>query len=127
GEVIDRNAPVVFSWEGKNYTGFAGDTIVSALAANGVDIFSRSFKYKRPRGVLSASFHDPNCTVQVDDEPNVRGAHRQVQQGMTISPENVWPSLAVDVRSINQFISRFLSAGFYYKTFMKPQRLWPMY
>lgn len=127
GEVIDRNTSVAFSWEGKNYTGFAGDTIVSALAANGVDIFSRSFKYKRPRGVLSASFHDPNCTVQVDDEPNVRGAHRQVQQGMTINPENVWPSLAFDVRSFNQFISRFLSAGFYYKTFMKPQRLWPMY
>ena len=127
GEVIDRNKPISFIWNGKKYTGFAGDTIVSALIANGVEIFSRSFKYKRPRGVLSASFHDPNCTVQVDDEPNVRGAHRELQAEMIISPENVWPSLSFDVRSANQTVSRFLSAGFYYKTFMKPQRLWPIY
>lgn len=127
GEIIDRNKLISFSWAGKNYTGFAGDTIVSALCASGVDIFSRSFKYKRPRGVLTASFHDPNCTVQVDDEPNVRGAHRALQSGMTISPENVWPTLGLDFRSANQIISRFLSAGFYYKTFMKPQGLWPMY
>ena len=127
GEVIDRNKLISFTWDGKKYTGFAGDTIVSALIANGVDIFSRSFKYKRLRGVLSASFHDPNCTVQVDDEPNVRGAHRELQAEMIISPENVWPSLSFDVRSANQTVSRFLSAGFYYKTFMKPQRLWPIY
>lgn len=127
GEVIDRNKPISFTWNGKKYTGFAGDTIVSALTANGVEIFSRSFKYKRPRGVLSASFHDPNCTVQVDDEPNVRGAHRELQAEMNIVPENVWPSLSFDVRSANQTVSRFLSAGFYYKTFMKPQRLWPIY
>lgn len=127
GEVIDRNKPISFTWNGKKYTGFAGDTIVSALIANGVEIFSRSFKYKRPRGVLSASFHDPNCTVQVDDEPNVRGAHRELQSEMNIIPENVWPSLSFDVRSANQTVSRFLSAGFYYKTFMKPQRLWPIY
>ena len=127
GEVIDRNKPISFIWNGKKYTGFAGDTIVSALIANGVEIFSRSFKYKRPRGVLSASFHDPNCTVQVDDEPNVRGAHRELQAEMIIRPENVWPSLSFDVRSANQTVSRFLSAGFYYKTFMKPQRLWPIY
>ena len=127
GEVIDRNKPISFTWNGKKYTGFAGDTIVSALTANGVEIFSRSFKYKRPRGVLSASFHDPNCTVQVDDEPNVRGAHRELQSEMNIIPENVWPSLSFDVRSANQTVSRFLSAGFYYKTFMKPQRLWPIY
>ncbi len=127
GEVIDRNKPISFTWNGKKYTGFAGDTIVSALIANGVEIFSRSFKYKRPRGVLSASFHDPNCTVQVDDEPNVRGAHRELQAEMIIIPENVWPSLSFDVRSANQTVSRFLSAGFYYKTFMKPQRLWPIY
>jgi len=127
GEVIDRNKPISFTWNGKKYTGFAGDTIVSALTANGVEIFSRSFKYKRPRGVLSASFHDPNCTVQVDDEPNVRGAHRELQSEMNIIPENVWPSLSFDVRSANQTVSRFLSAGFYYKTFMKPQRFWPIY
>jgi len=127
GEVIDRTKPVSFTWEGRSYHGFAGDTIVSALAAAGVDIFSRSFKYKRPRGVLSATFHDPNCTVQVGDEPNVRGAHRRVEQGMVISPENVWPSLKFDIRGANRMVGRFLSPGFYYKTFMKPQRLWPVY
>ncbi len=127
GEVIDRATTVSFTWEGRAYSGYEGDTIVSALAAAGVDIFSRSFKYKRARGVLSASFHDPNCTVQIDDEPNVRGAHRALESGMNVTPENVWPSLAFDARSANQAVSRFLSAGFYYKTFMKPQRLWPTY
>ncbi len=127
GEVIDRSSPVKFTWEGDDYQGFQGDTIVSALAAAGVDIFSRSFKYKKARGMLSATFHDPNCTVQVDDEPNVRGAHRQLQPGMVVSPENVWPSLKFDARSANQVVGRFLSAGFYYKTFMKPAKLWPAY
>lgn len=127
GEVIDRSKPMSFTWEGEPYQGFQGDTIVSALAAAGVDVFSRSFKYKRPRGILSATFHDPNCTVQVGDEPNVRGAHRQLHAGMTVSPENVWPSLKFDARAANQLAGRFLSAGFYYKTFMKPQRLWPAY
>ena len=127
GEVIDRTAPLSFTWDGKAHTGFEGDTIVSALVASGVDVFSRSFKYKRPRGVLSATFHDPGCTVQVGDEPNVRAAHRRLASGMDVNPENVWPSLRFDVRAANQLVSRFLSAGFYYKTFMKPQRLWPAY
>ena len=127
GEVIDRTKLVEFTWDGSTRTGFAGDTIVSALAASGVDVFSRSFKYKRARGVLSATFHDPGCTVQVDDEPNVRAAHRRLAAGMDVSPENVWPSLKFDVRAANRVLSRFLSPGFYYKTFMKPQRLWPAY
>ena len=127
GEVIDRGSPLSFRWDGKAHTGFEGDTIVSALMASGVDVFSRSFKYKRPRGVLSATFHDPGCTVQVGDEPNVRAAHRRLAAGMDVSPENVWPSLKFDVRAANQLVGRFLSAGFYYKTFMKPQRLWPAY
>lgn len=127
GEVIDRTEPVSFTWDGRPYTGFAGDTIVSALTASGVDVFSRSFKYKRPRGVLSATFHDPNCTVQVGDEPNVRAAHRRLAAGMDVTPENVWPSLRFDVRAANQAVGRFLTAGFYYKTFMRPQRLWPRY
>jgi sarcosine oxidase, subunit alpha len=127
GEVIDRRAPLSFKWDGRSYTGFEGDTIVSALVASGVDVFSRSFKYKRPRGVLSATFHDPGCTVQVGDEPNVRAAHRRLAAGMDVSPENVWPSLKFDVRAANQLVGRFLSPGFYYKTFIKPQRLWPAY
>ncbi|MST34919.1 FAD-dependent oxidoreductase, partial [Acidimicrobiaceae bacterium USS-CC1] len=106
---------------------YRGDTIVSGLLANGVSVFSRSFKYHRPRGVLSASFLDPGCTVQVGDEPNVRGAHRRLEPGMVVTPQNVWPSLRYDAKSANQLVGRFLGAGFYYKTFMKPERLWPAY
>ena len=127
GELIDRRRPVGFHWEGRPYQGFEGDTIVSALLANGVAVFGRSFKYSRPRGVLTASFHDPGCTVQVDDEPNVRGAHRLVQPGMDVRAQNVWPSLRLDAKMANQVVGRFLTAGFYYKTFIKPQRLWPAY
>lgn len=127
GEVIDRDTPVSFTWNGDTFTGFAGDTIISALVAAGERVFSRSFKYHRPRGVLTASFHDPNCMVQVGDEPNVRGAHRLVTDGMRVSPQNTWPSLRFDVKSANQILGRFLDTGFYYKTFMKPQFLWPAY
>ena len=127
GEVIDRNRPLEFTWNGQRFPAYHGDTIVSALAACGERIFSRSFKYHRPRGLLSASFLDPGCTVQVGDEPNVRGAHRRVEPGMVVSAQNVWPSLRYDVKSVNQVVGRFLTAGFYYKTFIKPQRLWPAY
>ena len=91
GEVIDRSAPLHFRWEGRPATGVAGDTIVSALAAAGVSVFSRSLKYHRPRGILTASFHDPGCLLQVDDEPNVRGAHRQLRAAMDVRPQNAWP------------------------------------
>ena len=127
GELVDRQRPVSFRWDGRSYVGLHGDTIVSALMANGVDVFSRSFKYSRPRGVLTASFVDPGCSVQVDDEPNVRAGHRRVAERMDIRPQNVWPSLAFDVKAANQLVGRFLTAGFYYKTFIKPKRLWPAY
>jgi len=125
--VIDRDRPFSFTWEGADYRAFEGDTIVSALAASGIRIFSRSFKYHRPRGVLTASFHDPGCIVQVDDEPNVRGAHRRVAPGMVVKSQNSWPSLRLDVGVANQAVAPFIGAGFYYKTFIKPQRLWPYY
>ena len=127
GEVLDRGRRCRFTWDGEAYPAYEGDTIVSALAACGERIFSRSFKYHRPRGLLTASFLDPGCMVQVGDEPNVRGAHRRVEPGMVVSPQNVWPSLKYDVKSANRAFGRFLSAGFYYKTFIKPQRLWPLY
>ncbi len=127
GELVDRSRPLSFRWNGHGHVGLQGDTIVSALLAGGVDVFSRSFKYSRPRGALSASFVDPGCTVQVDDEPNVRGAHRRLEAGMDVRPQNVWPSLQYDVKSVNRLVGRFLTPGFYYKTFIKPQRLWPAY
>ena len=127
GEVIDRTSPVGFTWNRVPHRGFAGDTIASALAADGVRVFSRSFKYHRPRGLLTAGFHDPGCMVQVGDEPNVRGAHRLVRDGMAVRAQNAWPSLRADVKAVNHAIARFLPPGFYYKTFMAPAPLWPLY
>ncbi|MGI9015674.1 MAG: 2Fe-2S iron-sulfur cluster-binding protein [Euzebya sp.] len=127
GEVIDRSRQLHLTWNGKPYVGHPGDTIVSALAAQGVQVFSRSFKYHRPRGILTASFHDPNTILQVGSEPNVRAGHRRLSEGMQVSSQNTWPSLEFDLRAANQVVGRFLSPGFYYKTFIKPQRLWPLY
>ena len=127
GELIDRDRSYTFNWDGRTYPALQGDTIVSALLASGVSVFSRSFKYSRPRGVLTASFLDPGCTVQVDDEPNVRAGHRRVAPDVDVRPQNVWPSLQHDLKSANRLVGRFLTAGFYYKTFIKPQRLWPAY
>lgn len=127
GEVIDRSTSVRFRWNGQLRTAYQGDTIISALAAAGERVFSRSFKYHRPRGLLTGSFSDPGCTVQVGDEPNVRGAHRLVEAGLDVHAQNVWPSLGVDVKAANQLVGRFLPPGFYYKTFMQPARLWPAY
>ncbi len=126
-EVIDRSAPLTFRWNGRPYQAYAGDTIISALAAAGERVFSRSFKYHRPRGLLTASYTDPGCTVQVGDEPNVRGAHRLVTEGMDVRAQNCWPSLRFDAKAASQLAGAFLPAGFYYKTFIKPQRLWPAY
>jgi sarcosine oxidase, subunit alpha len=127
GEVINRAEPVEFTWNGRGFRGYAGDTIVSALAAGGERVFSRSLKYHRPRGLLTASFHDPGCMVQVGDEPNVRGAHRLAADGMVVTSQNTWPSLRLDAKGVNRFAGRFLTAGFYYKTFMRPRFLWPAY
>jgi sarcosine oxidase subunit alpha len=127
GEVLDRTRRLAFTWNGVGHRAFGGDTIASALAADGVRVFSRSFKYHRPRGLLTASFHEPGCMIQVGDEPNVRGAHRRVEDGMTVRAQNAWPSLRFDVKAVNQAIGRFLPAGFYYKTFMRPRALWPAY
>ena len=85
GEVINRTTALPFTFEGQSYTGLAGDTISSALLASGVRVMSRSFKYHRPRGVMTASFHDPGCSVQVGSEPNVRGSHRRLAAGMEVS------------------------------------------
>jgi len=127
GEVIDRGTALTFRWNGRPQLAYLGDTIISALAAAGQRVFSRSFKYHRPRGLLTASYLDPGCTVQVGDEPNVRGAHRLAQDGIDVRAQNSWPSLRFDVKAASQLAAAFLPAGFYYKTFIKPQRLWPAY
>lgn len=127
GEVIERGAPLGFTWNDKSFTGFAGDTIASALLANGENIVSRSMKYHRPRGYMTADYWDPNGFVQLGDEPNVRSGHRLLESGMVIDPQNVWPSLDHDIKAANGLVGRFLTAGFYYKTFMKPAALWPAF
>ena len=123
GEAIDRSTAINFTWNGQPVTGFAGDTIASALAAQGVDVFSRSMKYHRHRGIMTADHWDPNLSLQVGDEPNVRAGTRLLEEGMQVSTQNVWPSLKHDVGVLNKVVGRFLSAGFYYKTFMKPKFL----
>ncbi|MGE3289297.1 MAG: 2Fe-2S iron-sulfur cluster-binding protein [Pseudonocardia sp.] len=127
GEELDRSRRLPFRWNGVAHHGHPGDTIASALAADGVRVFSRSYKYHRPRGLLTADEFDPGALMQVGDEPNVRGAHRLLAAGMDVRSQNTWPSLRYDVRAVNQLVGRFLATGFYYKTFMKPQRLWPTY
>ena len=127
GEVIDRSRPVEFTWNGRPMSGFEGDTIASALVAGGVRVISRSMKYRRPRGYLTNDFWDPNGLVQVGDDPNVRSAHRLIEPGMQVEAQNVWPSLDHDLRAVTGLASRLLTAGFYYKTFMRPQWLWPTY
>ena len=127
GEVIDRSTTLSFTWNGKAMTGHEGDTIASAIAAYGDYVFSRSMKYHRRRGIMTADHWDPNLFVQVGDEPNVRAGSRRLEAGMVVSSQNVWPSLRFDLGAVNQLVGRFLSAGFYYKTFMRPAFLWPVY
>ena len=127
GEVIDRSSELAFTWNGKPTVGYAGDTIASALAVNGVRVFSRSLKYHRKRGILTANYLDPNLMLQVDDEPNIRAGHRKLRAGMAVSSQNTWPSLEFDVKAANQAVGRFLSPGFYYKTFISPRPLRPAY
>jgi sarcosine oxidase subunit alpha len=127
GEVIDRSSAVDFMWNGTALSGFQGDTIASALMANGVRLISRSIKYRRPRGYLTCDNWDPNGMVQIGDDPNVRSGHRLVASGMAITPQNVWPSLDLDLRAVSGLAGRFLTAGFYYKTFMWPRRMRPTY
>ena len=127
GEELDRETSFTFRFNGREVAAFGGDTIASALLASGQRVLSRSYKYHRPRGVLTASYLDPGCFFQVGDEPNVRGAHRRAEPGMDVHSQNTWPSLAFDLKAANQLAGRFLGPGFYYKTFIRPQRLWPAY
>jgi len=126
---IDRSRPLQFSFDGRDYKGFAGDTLASALLANGVHLMGRSFKYHRPRGVLGAGSEEPNALVTVvRDEarktPNLRATQVELYDGLVAHSQNRWPSLAIDVGRVNDWLSRFFPAGFYYKTFMWPRKAW---
>jgi sarcosine oxidase subunit alpha len=128
GERIDRATSVRFSFDGRAVTGLAGDTIGSALFAAGVRTFSRSFKYHRRRGLLCCAGQCPNCLVAVDGAPGVRACVEPLREGMKVEHLNAVPSLSFDVmRATDLFGGPFTPPGFYYKTFIKPRRLWPLY
>ncbi|MSP81399.1 MAG: FAD-dependent oxidoreductase [Alphaproteobacteria bacterium] len=124
GVLIDRSKPITFNFCGQDYTGFQGDTIASALAANGVGMLSRSFKYHRPRGLMTAAGQDANTLVQIGDEPNVLADLRAIEAGLAITAQNVFGSLANDYANVLDGLGRFLPVGFYYKTFFRPKGAW---
>jgi sarcosine oxidase subunit alpha len=118
-----------FTFDGKSYQGLQGDTLASALLANGVHLVGRSFKYHRPRGFLSAGAEEPNALVGIHRDaarktPNVRATVQEVYDGLTAVSQNRWPSLAFDIGEANDLGSPMFSAGFYYKTFMWPKAAW---
>ena len=126
---LDAAKPVSFTFDGQSYSGLEGDTLASALLANGVHLMGRSFKYHRPRGALSAGAEEPNALVGVHRDaarktPNVRATVQEVYEGLTAISQNRWPSLSFDVGAVNDIASPMFSAGFYYKTFMWPRWAW---
>ncbi len=126
--LIDRTKPVRFRFDGKDYAGYKGDTLASALLANDVRLVGRSFKYHRPRGVLTAGSEEPNATVEIigakNQTPNVRATVQEVFEGLVAQSQNRLGSLKYDLMAVNDYLSPFLSAGFYYKTFMWPRAFW---
>ncbi|WP_413207233.1 sarcosine oxidase subunit alpha [Rhodospirillum sp. A1_3_36] len=126
---VRSDRPVRFTFDGKDYQGLAGDTIASALLANGVHLVGRSFKYHRPRGILGAGSEEPNAVVGTSRgagrfEPNTRATVQEVWNGLTVTSQNKYPSLKFDVGAVNDAAYMLFSAGFYYKTFMWPKSFW---
>lgn len=125
---IDRTKPLTFVFDGRPYAGYKGDTLASALIANDVRVVGRSFKYHRPRGILTAGSEEPNAMVEVvginNQTPNTRATVQELFEGLTARSQNRWPTLAYDLLEVNDLAAPFLSAGFYYKTFMWPRRFW---
>ena len=130
---IDTSKPISFQFNNTHYTGFQGDTIASALLANGVDIVGRSFKYGRPRGIVAAGSEEPNAILQLGrteatQAPNIRATQQLIYQGLVCHSTNGWPNAEFDVMGIlGKAFGRFIPPGFYYKTFMAPRSLWMSY
>ena len=132
GKFIDETLRVSFKFNGKLYYGFHGDTLASALLSNDVHLVGRSFKYHRPRGIMTAGSEEPNAIVQINKntastEPNVRATEIEIYEGLEATSQNCWPSVGFDIGGINNFLSPLLPAGFYYKTFMWPASFWEKY
>jgi len=129
---IDETSRISFKFNGKIYYGFNGDTLASALIANDIHLVGRSFKYHRPRGIMTSGSEEPNAIVQVNantayTEPNVRATEIEIYEGLEASSQNCWPSVNFDIGGINNVMSPILPAGFYYKTFMWPASFWGKY
>ncbi|MFB9950528.1 sarcosine oxidase subunit alpha family protein [Rhizobium puerariae] len=128
GGLIDRSRTLRFTFDGKPYEGHRGDTLASALMANGVRLVGRSFKYHRPRGVFSAGSEEPSALVELRSgarcEPNTRATVVELFDGLEACSQNRWPSLGFDALAVNDLFADFLTAGFYYKTFMWPRAFW---
>ena len=128
GGRVDRSRPMRFTFDGRPYQGVAGDTLASALLANGVHLVARSYKYHRPRGILSAGSEEPNALVTINrgegrTTPNLRATEIELYDGLVAMSQNRWPSLAFDLGAVNSLVAPLLAAGFYYKTFMGPRFL----
>lgn len=128
GRLINRTAPVEFSFNGKRLKGFLGDTLAAGLLANDQMLVGRSFKYHRPRGIVAAGPEEPNALVNLGAgarlEPNQRTTTTELFDGLESSSQNHWPSLEFDVGVVNNYAARFMPAGFYYKTFIHPRPAW---
>jgi len=126
--LVNRTKPIDFIFNGKKYIGYEGDTLASALLANGVHLIGRSFKYHRPRGFFGAGVDEPNAKLQVTingySEPNINATEIELVEGLSATSQNCWPSVEFDVGAINNFLNKFFPAGFYYKTFMWPKSFW---
>ena len=131
GGRINRAIVLTFTFNGKTYTGHQGDTLASALLANGVHFVARSWKYHRPRGIVTADVAEPNAVVQLETGahtvPNARATEIELYQGLVATSVNAKPSIEKDRMAVNQKFARFIPAGFYYKTFMWPRKFWPKY
>jgi sarcosine oxidase subunit alpha len=128
GGLIDRSRPLGFTFDGARHTGCAGDTLAAALLATGARLVGRSFKYHRPRGILSAGSEEPNALVELRSgarrEPNTRATTAELFDGLVATSQNRWPSLWLDIGALNGLLSPLFPAGFYYKTFMWPAAFW---
>ena len=133
GGRIDRSKTLKFTYNGREYQGYQGDTLASALLANGVDVIARSFKYSRPRGIVAAGAEEPNAVLQIGSTPatqipNVRATQQELYNGLVCGATNGWPSVDSDVMGLfGKIGGRMMPPGFYYKTFMFPQSMWETY
>ena len=128
GRLLNKDAPLNFTFNGRKMKGYQGDTLASALLANNQMLVGRSFKYHRPRGVVSSGAEEPNALINMGEgtrfEPNQRATTTELFDGLVAESQNHWPSLEFDIGAINSKLARFLPAGFYYKMFIHPRPLW---